>query len=174
LNIKLTSSVLPPTPCESNDQPNTDILLVAYAKTIDELKDRKARAKKEATTIRILSVHDPGKTLDPPASLMQGQPKNPLPSAKSVKKPPKQRNFLGQRLVDEKTALQNARRSTTLYASNASGGKSESVVLLNPPIPSRFSTSTHDSRSARASRIKINLIEFWEAWKGIRGSAAGI
>ncbi|KAF9218247.1 hypothetical protein BS17DRAFT_791876, partial [Gyrodon lividus] len=147
----------------SDDEPDAGISLAAYASTIAEVQ-RTSKAIKRASTISILSglgVRDPEKALEPPASPTQGPSKTPLTSA-SAKKPSKLRNFFGQRPPSElitthlteyfpfaeKKALRTARHSMMLRASSVGGqNKRDSMISINHPLPSRFSTSTQGSGS---------------------------
>lgn len=165
-NISPTSPSIQPRPSESDHESDSDMVL-----NIDDAQGQKARAIKRASTISVLSglgVRDPEKALDPNASPTQGQPKHPLPSANSSKKPSKLRNFFGQRPPSElitthlteyfpftdRKMLRNARHSMMLRASSVSGEKRDSLLSLTPPLPSRFSTSTQGSaqRSMSPSR----------------------
>ncbi|KAG0707708.1 Pkinase-domain-containing protein [Suillus ampliporus] len=163
-NISPTSPIIPPRPSESDHELDVDI-----APKIDDSQGQKARAIKRASTISVLSglgVRDPEKALDPSASPTQGQPKHPLPSVNSAKKPSKLRNFFGQRPPSElitthlteyfpfteRKLLRNARHSMMLRASSVSGEKRNSTASLTPPLPSRFSTSTQGSGSGSVQR----------------------
>ncbi|KAG1724699.1 uncharacterized protein EDB91DRAFT_1087370 [Suillus paluster] len=141
--------------------PEPDI--AAYARAISELQSKKSRTIKGATTISVRSVHDP-------PSLLQGRPKKLHPSANSVKKHPKLRSFLrhgamvaahltGHFPFVEGEVLCNARRGMVLCASDVSGDKS------GPPLPSRFSASTHGSKLEQGSRISVTLTGLWESMK---------
>ncbi|KAG2134409.1 Pkinase-domain-containing protein [Suillus bovinus] len=164
-NISPTSPSIQPRPSESDHEPDANMIL-----NIEDSQGQKARAIKRASTISVLSglgVRDPEKALDPSASPTQGQPKHPLPSVNSAKKPSKLRNFFGQRPPSElitthlteyfpftdRKMLRNARHSMMLRASSVSGEKRDSMLSLNPPpLPSRFSTSTQGSGSAHRPR----------------------
>lgn len=123
--------------------------LSEYATTIGD-SQKTNKSIKRASTISILSglgVRDPEKALEAPIS----------PTQAAAKKPSKLRNFFGQRPPSElitthlteyfpfaeKKALRTARHSMMLRASTS---KRESMMSLNPPLPSRFSTSTQGSR----------------------------
>ncbi|KIK97449.1 hypothetical protein PAXRUDRAFT_24631 [Paxillus rubicundulus Ve08.2h10] len=161
-NVSPTSPAPISTPARTpDDEPDTDIPLAAYAPTIGE-GQKTSKAIKRASTISILSglgVRDPEKALEPPASPTQGSFKMPLTSA-SVKKPSKLRNFFGQRPPSElitthlteyfptaeKKVLRTARHSLMLRASSVGGqNKRDSLISINHPMPSRFSTSTQGS-----------------------------
>ncbi|KAG1756726.1 Pkinase-domain-containing protein [Suillus paluster] len=151
-NISPTSPIIPPRPSESDHELDAD-----------------------TSTISVLSglgVRDPEKALDPSASPTQGQPKHPLPSVNSAKKPSKLRNFFGQRPPSElitthlteyfpfteRKLLRNARHSMMLRASSVSGEKRNSTSSLTPPLPSRFSTSTQGSGSAQRSMSPVRTM----------------
>lgn len=140
------------------DEPDADIPLSEYATTIGD-SQKTNRSIKRASTISILSglgVRDPEKALETPIS----------PTQTSAKKPSKLRNFFGQRPPSElitthlteyfpfaeKKALRTARHSMMLRAST---GKRESMMSLNPPLPSRFSTSTQGSHGLSSKRNSI-------------------
>lgn len=156
-----------PTPSVSDHEADSNEPLAAFAKAIGELQDKKLRTIKGATTVSIFSVHDAEKALDPLASSTQGRPKNSHPSSDSVKKLPKLRNFFGHQLTThltehfpcvESKALRNARQGMMLVSGEKSG----------PPLPSRFSASTHSSASSgskQRSRISDALNELWETMK---------
>ncbi|KAG9318895.1 Pkinase-domain-containing protein [Chiua virens] len=122
---------------------------------------RTNKAIKRASTISILSglgVRDPEKALESLISPIQA----------AAKKPSKLRNFFGQRPPSElitthlteyfpfaeKKALRTARHSMMLRASTV-GGKRESTMSLNPPLPSRFSTSTQGSYGLSSKRNSV-------------------
>ncbi|KAH7926308.1 Pkinase-domain-containing protein [Leucogyrophana mollusca] len=152
----------------SDDEADADMPLSAYAETIADSQRQKAKAIKRASTISVLSglgVRDPEKVLDPPASPSQSTTKTA--TAAALKKPSKLRNFFGQRPPSElitthlteyfpfaeKKALRNARHSMMLRASSISGqgGRRDSTMSINPPLPSRFSTSTQGSGTVQRS-----------------------
>lgn len=141
---------------------DADIPLSEYAATIGD-GQKTNKSIKRASTISILSglgVRDPEKALESPTSPTQPQP--------SSKKPSKLRNFFGQRPPSElitthlteyfpfaeKRALRTARHSMMLRASTV-GGKRESMMSLNPPLPSRFSTSTQGSHGLSSKRNSV-------------------
>ncbi|OJA10559.1 hypothetical protein AZE42_03150, partial [Rhizopogon vesiculosus] len=162
-NLSPTSPAILPKPSESDHENDADL------PRAHESPGQKARAIKRASTISVLSglgVRDLEKALDPSTSPTQGQPKIPLPSVNSNKKPSKLRNFFGQRPPSElitthlteyfpfaeRKVLRTARHSMMLRASSVSGEKRNSTISLNPPLPSRFSTSTQGSGSGSIQR----------------------
>lgn len=124
---------------------------------------RTNKSIKRASTISILSglgVRDPEKALETLIS----------PTHASAKKPSKLLNFFGQRPPSElitthlteyfpfaeKKALRTARHSMMLRATTVGGqGKRESTMSLNPPLPSRFSTSTQGSHGLSSKRNSV-------------------
>ncbi|KAF8550286.1 Pkinase-domain-containing protein [Imleria badia] len=145
-----------------DDDPNADMSLSECATTIGD-DQKTSKAIKRASTISILSglgVRDPEKALESPTSPTHTQPPN--------KKPSKLRNFFGQRPPSElitthlteyfpfaeKKVLRTARHSMMLRASTV-GGKRESTMSLNPPLPSRFSTSTQGSHGLSSKRNSV-------------------
>ncbi|KIJ68913.1 hypothetical protein HYDPIDRAFT_23789 [Hydnomerulius pinastri MD-312] len=166
-NVSPTSPAAGARQSMSDDEPDADMPLSAYATTIAD-GQKTNKAIKRASTISILSglgVRDPEKALEPPASPTQGSSKTPV-TATSAKKPSKLRNFFGQRPPSElitthlteyfpfaeKKALRTARHSMMLRASSVSGqNKRDSTMSLNHPMPSRFSTSTQGSGSMQRS-----------------------
>ncbi|KAI9574235.1 Pkinase-domain-containing protein [Boletus coccyginus] len=142
----------------ADDQPDADMQLSDYANTFGD-GQRTNRSIKRASTISILSglgVRDPEKALESPIS----------PTQAAAKKPSKLRNFFGQRPPSElitthlteyfpfaeKKVLRTARHSMMLRAST---GKRESMMSLNPPLPSRFSTSTQGSYGLSSKRNSV-------------------
>ena len=128
-----------------------------HGSTIND-SQKTSKAIKRASTISILSglgVRDPEKALETPIS----------PTQTASKKPSKLRNFFGQRPPSElitthlteyfpfaeKKALRTARHSMMLRAV----GKHESTMSLNPPLPSRFSTSTQGSYGLSSKRNSV-------------------
>ncbi|KAI6028744.1 Pkinase-domain-containing protein [Pisolithus orientalis] len=132
---------------------------------------QRAKAIKRASTISVLSglgVRDPEKVLEPPASPTQSPTSSITPQTNSMKKPSKLRNFFGQRPPSElitthlteyfpfaeKKALRTARHSMMLRASV--GGKRDSMMSVNHPLPSLSSIGTQGSglsqRSASPAR----------------------
>lgn len=165
-NISPTSPIIPPRPSESDHETDIDI------PRVHESPSQNARAIKRASTISVLSglgVRDLEKALDPSLSPTQGQPRIPLPSANAGKKPSKLRNFFGQRPPSElitthlteyfpsaeRKVLRTARHSMMLRASTVTGDKRYSTISLNPPLPSRFSTSTQGSGSVKYSASPV-------------------
>ena len=141
-----------------DDQLDADMQLSDHANTIGD-GQRTNRSIKRASTISILSglgVRDPEKALESPIS----------PTQASTKKPSKLLNFFGQRPPSElitthlteyfpfteKKVLRTARHSMMLRAST---GKRESMMSLNPPLPSRFSTSTQGSHGLSSKRNSV-------------------
>ena len=123
---------------------------------------RTNKSIKRASTISILSglgVRDPERALESPVS----------PTQAAAKKPSKLRNFFGQRPPSElitthlteyfpfaeKKVLRTARHSMMLRASTVGHGKRESMMSLNPPLPSRFSTSTQGSHGVSSKRNSV-------------------
>ncbi|KAH7889234.1 Pkinase-domain-containing protein [Phlebopus sp. FC_14] len=171
LNISPTSPAPTSSMRQSDDEADADAPLSTYASTIAEAQQvQKSKAIKRASTISILSglgVRDPEKALEPPSSPTQSAAPSKTPmTALPVKKPSKLRNFFGQRPPSElitthlteyfpfaeKKALRTARHSMMLRASSISGqGRRDSMMSVNPPLPSRFSTSTQGSGSVQRS-----------------------
>ncbi|KAI6128267.1 Pkinase-domain-containing protein, partial [Pisolithus croceorrhizus] len=127
---------------------------------------QRAKAIKRASTISILSglgVRDPEKVLEPPASPTQSTTSSVAPSTNSVKKSSKLRNFFGQRPPSElitthlteyfpfaeKKVLRTARHSMMLRASV--GGKRDSMMSINHPLPSLPGISTQGSGLSQRS-----------------------
>jgi mitogen-activated protein kinase kinase kinase len=144
-------------PDDEPDMPSSE-----YATMIGE-GQRTKRSIKRASTISILSglgVRDPERALETPIS----------PTQAAAKKPSKLRNFFGQRPPSElitthlteyfpfaeKKVLRTARHSMMLRASTVGhGGRRESTMSLNPPLPSRFSTSTQGSYGLSSKRNSV-------------------
>ena len=141
----------------ADDEPDTS--LSEYATATGD-GQRTNRSIKRASTISILSglgVRDPEKALETPIS----------PTQAAAKKPSKLRNFFGQRPPSElitthlteyfpfaeKKVLRTARHSMMLRASTV--GRRESMMSLNPPLPSRFSTSTQGSHGLSSKRNSV-------------------
>lgn len=127
---------------------------------------QRAKAIKRASTISVLSglgVRDPEKVLEPPTSPTQSTASSVTPSTTSVKKSSKLRNFFGQRPPSElitthlteyfpfaeKKVLRTARHSMMLRASV--GGKRDSMMSINYPLPSLPSISMQGSRMSQRS-----------------------
>ncbi|KAF8121956.1 Pkinase-domain-containing protein [Boletus edulis] len=145
------------------DELDADMSSTDYATTIGD-DQRTNRSIKRASTISILSglgVRDPEKALESPISPTQQA---------SAKRPSKLRNFFGQRPPSElitthlteyfpfaeKKMLRTARHSMMLRASTVGGqSKRESMMSLNPPLPSRFSTSTQGSHGLSSKRNSV-------------------
>ncbi|KAI6045783.1 Pkinase-domain-containing protein [Pisolithus marmoratus] len=127
---------------------------------------QRAKAIKRASTISVLSglgVRDPEKVLEPPVSPTQSTTSSVTTLSNSMKKPSKLRNFFGQRPPSElitthlteyfpfaeKKALRTARHSMMLRASV--GGKRDSMMSVNHPLPSLSSISTQGSGLSQRS-----------------------
>ncbi|KAG8217919.1 Pkinase-domain-containing protein [Butyriboletus roseoflavus] len=146
----------------SDDEPDADMPLSEYATTISD-GQRTMKSIKRASTISILSglgVRDPEKALEAPIS----------PTQAAAKRPSKLLNFFGQRPPSElitthlteyfpfaeKKALRTARHSMMLRATTVGGQcQQESTMSLNPPLPSRFSTSTQGSHGLSSKRNSV-------------------
>ena len=152
----------PPRQPASDDEPDADMPLSEYATIIGD-GQRTNKSIKRASTISILSglgVRDPENALETPIS----------PTQASAKRPSKLLNFFGQRPPSElitthlteyfpfaeKKALRTARHSMMLRATTVGGQcQRESTMSLNPPLPSRFSTSTQGSHGMSSKRNSV-------------------
>ncbi|KAL0581706.1 ATP binding [Marasmius crinis-equi] len=120
---------------------------------------------KRASSISILSglgVRDPERALEPPSPVYSAPEPSPgRPPAPAGKRPSKLRNFFGQRPPSElitthlaeyfpnteKKVLERTARNSMMFRSNTMSSRRESMAsfINNPPLPSRFSSSTQGS-----------------------------
>ncbi|KAG7452486.1 Pkinase-domain-containing protein [Guyanagaster necrorhizus] len=114
-----------------------------------------SKSTKRASSISILSglgVRDPEKALEPPSPTHSGSGRSSPATTHSAKRPSKLRNFFGQRPPSElitthlteyfpfteKKVLERTARHSMMRA----GTTRDSASSYNPPLPSRFSSST--------------------------------
>ncbi|KAF9464737.1 hypothetical protein BDZ94DRAFT_1190676 [Collybia nuda] len=120
-----------------------------------------SKSTKRASSISILSglgVRDPEKALDPPS------PTSGIssPAIHNAKRPSKLRNFFGQRppselitthlteyfpFTEKKVLERTARHSMMMRSNTVSSTRRDSTVSYNPPLHSRFSSSTQGSQT---------------------------
>lgn len=120
-----------------------------------------SKSTKRASSISILSglgVRDPEKALDPPSPTSGTL----SPAAQNAKRPSKLRNFFGQRppselitthlteyfpFTEKKVLERTARHSMMMRSNTTSSTRRDSTVSYNPPLHSRFSSSTQGSQT---------------------------
>ncbi|PBK78187.1 Pkinase-domain-containing protein [Armillaria solidipes] len=130
------------------------------------------KSTKRASSISILSglgVRDPEKALEPPSPTHSGSGRSSPATTHSAKRPSKLRNFFGQRPPSElitnhlteyfpfteKKVLERTARHSMMRT----GTMRDSASSYNPPLPSRFSSSTLASlprTSVSASRTSLS------------------
>ncbi|KAK0459762.1 ste11-like protein [Desarmillaria tabescens] len=130
------------------------------------------KSTKRASSISILSglgVRDPEKALEPPSPTHSGSGRSSPATTHSAKRPSKLRNFFGQRPPSELITThlteyfpfteKKVLERTARHSMMRTGTMRDSASSYNPPLPSRFSSSTLASlprTSVSASRTSLS------------------
>ncbi|KAK0483660.1 ste11-like protein [Armillaria novae-zelandiae] len=130
------------------------------------------KSTKRASSISILSglgVRDPEKALEPPSPTHSGSGRSSPATTHSAKRPSKLRNFFGQRPPSELITThlteyfpfteKKVLERTARHSMMRTGTIRDSASSYNPPLPSRFSSSTLASlprTSVSASRTSLS------------------